>query len=52
MASPGVAAPYGPRLRSRARAALEEWSGYAPTAEQKRDLDGELDRRMAQAGGR
>ncbi|MFI6695084.1 hypothetical protein ACIBLA_25675 [Streptomyces sp. NPDC050433] len=32
-------------------AALEEWTGYAPTAEQERDLDGELDRRLAQAAG-
>ncbi|MFE6031366.1 hypothetical protein [Streptomyces niveus] len=36
----------------RARAALKEWNGYAPTAEQERDLDGELDRRLAQAAGR
>lgn len=36
----------------RARAALKEWTGYALTAEQERDLDGELDRRLAQAAGR
>lgn len=36
----------------RARAALKEWTGYAPTAEQERDLDGELDRRLAQVAGR
>ncbi|MFE5112902.1 hypothetical protein [Streptomyces sp. NPDC056663] len=35
-----------------ARAALEEWSGYAPTAAEERDLDSELDRRLAQATGR
>ncbi|MET7543067.1 hypothetical protein [Streptomyces sp. NPDC005507] len=35
-----------------ARAALEEWSGYAPTAAEERDLDGELDRRLAQVTGR
>ncbi|MFC5781377.1 MULTISPECIES: hypothetical protein [Streptomyces] len=36
----------------RARAALEEWSGYAPTAAEERDLDSELDRRLAQVTGR
>lgn len=35
-----------------ARAALEEWSGYAPTAAEERDLDSELDRRLAQVTGR
>ncbi|MEU2184727.1 hypothetical protein [Streptomyces thermolilacinus] len=35
-----------------ARAALKEWSGYAPTADQVRDLDSELDRRLAEAAGR
>ncbi|WP_326771238.1 hypothetical protein [Streptomyces sp. NBC_01445] len=35
-----------------ARAALEEWSGYAPTVAEERDLDGELDRRLAQVTGR
>ncbi|MFE6904421.1 hypothetical protein ACFVFJ_47910 [Streptomyces sp. NPDC057717] len=35
-----------------ARAALEEWSGYAPTAAEERDLDSELDRRLAQVSGR
>ncbi|MEU1465026.1 hypothetical protein ABZ467_30880 [Streptomyces sp. NPDC005727] len=33
-----------------ARAALKEWTGYAPTPTQERDLDNELDRRLAQAG--
>ncbi|MFI7358559.1 hypothetical protein ACIBTP_32105 [Streptomyces avidinii] len=32
-----------------ARAALQEWNGYAPTATQQQDLDSELDRRLAQA---
>ncbi|MGW2083222.1 hypothetical protein ACWCOW_41260 [Streptomyces sp. NPDC001939] len=35
-----------------ARAALEEWTGYAPTAAEVRDLDSELDRRLAQVTGR
>ncbi|MFE2737152.1 hypothetical protein [Streptomyces sp. NPDC059349] len=35
-----------------ARAALEEWSGYAPTTAEERDLDSELDRRLAQVTGR
>ncbi|MGX1673215.1 hypothetical protein [Streptomyces sp. NPDC055400] len=35
-----------------ARAALEQWSGYAPTAAEERDLDSELDRRLAQVTGR
>jgi hypothetical protein len=33
----------------RARAALQEWSGYAPTPAEQHDLDAELDRRLAQA---
>lgn len=33
----------------KALAALKEWTGYAPTASQERDLDEELDRRLAQA---
>ncbi|MFG2986139.1 hypothetical protein ACGFYQ_33640 [Streptomyces sp. NPDC048258] len=33
----------------RALAALKEWNGYAPTAAEQQDLDGELDRRLAQA---
>ncbi|MET9886194.1 hypothetical protein ABZZ20_24285 [Streptomyces sp. NPDC006430] len=36
----------------RARAALRAWNGYAPTAAEQQDLDGELDRRLAQARGR
>ncbi|MFF4935029.1 hypothetical protein ACFY2H_40175 [Streptomyces griseofuscus] len=35
-----------------ARAALEEWTGYAPTRAQEQDLDSELDRRLAEAGAR
>ncbi|MFZ3471024.1 hypothetical protein ACODT3_21500 [Streptomyces sp. 4.24] len=34
------------------RAALQTWNGYAPTATEQRDLDGELDRRLAEARGR
>ncbi|MFF3768103.1 hypothetical protein ACFYYR_29035 [Streptomyces sp. NPDC001922] len=30
-----------------ARAALRDWSGYDPTAAEQRDLDEELDRRLA-----
>ncbi|OEJ21694.1 hypothetical protein AR457_36110 [Streptomyces agglomeratus] len=36
----------------KAKAALTEWSGYAPTAAEERDLDSELDRRLAQVTGR
>ncbi|MFF2192016.1 hypothetical protein [Streptomyces sp. NPDC058157] len=36
----------------RARAALRDWTGYAPTATEERDLDGELDRRLTEARGR
>jgi hypothetical protein len=36
----------------KARAALKEWNGYAPTAAQEQDLDSELDRRLAEATGR
>ncbi|MFF6969336.1 hypothetical protein ACFY9G_38935 [Streptomyces anthocyanicus] len=36
----------------KARAALKEWNGYAPTADQERDLDNELDRRLARVTGR
>ncbi|WP_157847099.1 hypothetical protein [Streptomyces anulatus] len=36
----------------RARAALEEWNGYAPTPAEQDDLDHELDRRLAQVAGR
>ncbi|MFE5538823.1 hypothetical protein [Streptomyces sp. NPDC056492] len=35
-----------------ARAALQAWNGYAPTAAQQRDLDSELDRRLAEARSR
>ncbi|RZE56313.1 hypothetical protein C0Q98_19910 [Streptomyces albidoflavus] len=35
-----------------ARAALERWTGYAPSATEQQELDGELDRRLAQATGR
>ncbi|WP_327309630.1 hypothetical protein OG730_24190 [Streptomyces sp. NBC_01298] len=33
----------------RARAALQAWNGYDPTAAEQRDLDEELDRRLAEA---
>ncbi|WP_370424297.1 hypothetical protein AB8O64_36715 (plasmid) [Streptomyces sp. QH1-20] len=36
----------------KARAALQEWNGYAPTAAEQRDLDSELDRRLAQVTAR
>ncbi|MFE9454798.1 hypothetical protein [Streptomyces sp. NPDC006739] len=36
----------------RARAALREWNGYAPTPAEEEDLDSELDRRLAQAAAR
>ncbi|MFF0133841.1 hypothetical protein ACFYTG_50810 [Streptomyces mirabilis] len=36
---------------AKARAVLTEWNGYAPTAAEERDLDSELDRRLAQAAG-
>ncbi|MET8771416.1 hypothetical protein [Streptomyces sp. NPDC004658] len=35
-----------------ARAALERWNGYAPTAVEEQDLDSELDRRLARAAAR
>ncbi|ESP95699.1 hypothetical protein M3398_29370 [Streptomyces albidoflavus] len=35
-----------------ARAALERWTGYAPSTTEQQELDGELDRRLAQAAGR
>ncbi|MFE0691879.1 hypothetical protein ACFV0Z_27465 [Streptomyces xiamenensis] len=31
----------------RARAALREWNGYDPTPAEERELDAELDRRLA-----
>ncbi|MGW1365063.1 hypothetical protein ACWCQP_47760 [Streptomyces chartreusis] len=36
----------------KARAALKEWNGYAPTSAEERDLDSELDRRLAQVADR
>ncbi|MBO0657278.1 hypothetical protein J1792_32565 [Streptomyces triculaminicus] len=36
----------------KARAVLQEWNGYAPTAPEQRDLDSELDRRLAQVTAR
>ncbi|MFE1029990.1 hypothetical protein ACFW5I_36590 [Streptomyces sp. NPDC058818] len=36
----------------KARAALHDWNGYAPTAAQERDLDRELECRLARAAGR
>ncbi|MEU0663711.1 hypothetical protein [Streptomyces lavendulocolor] len=36
----------------KARAALKEWTGYAPTAAEEQELDSELDRRLAQAAAR
>lgn len=35
-----------------ARAALQSWNGYDPTAAEQRDLDSELDRRLAEARDR
>ncbi|WP_432000632.1 DUF397 domain-containing protein [Streptomyces sioyaensis] len=35
----------------KALTALKKWNGYAPTAVQQQDLDGELDRRLAQVTG-
>ncbi|MBL3805018.1 MULTISPECIES: hypothetical protein [Streptomyces] len=35
-----------------ARAALERWTGYAPSTTEQQELDGELDRRLAQAAAR
>lgn len=35
-----------------ARAALEEWNGYALTPAEEQDLDSELDRRLSRAGAR
>ncbi|MGY5132772.1 hypothetical protein ACWGJW_10230 [Streptomyces nigrescens] len=37
---------------AKALAALKRWNGYDPTAVQQRDVDRELDRRLAQATGR
>ncbi|MFJ2272460.1 hypothetical protein ACIO8F_41830 [Streptomyces sp. NPDC087228] len=36
----------------KARAVLKEWTGYAPTPAEQDDLDGELDRRLAQVTSR
>ncbi|MGW2258011.1 hypothetical protein ACWCXE_09115 [Streptomyces sp. NPDC001780] len=35
-----------------AGAALEAWTGYAPTAAERQELDPELDRRLGRAPGR
>ncbi|MGW6026546.1 hypothetical protein [Streptomyces sp. NPDC055099] len=35
-----------------ARAALQEWTGYAPSITEQQELDVELDRRLARATGR
>ncbi|MEU9671845.1 hypothetical protein AB0E25_41405 [Streptomyces bobili] len=35
----------------KALAALKAWNGYAPTAAEERNLDSELNRRLAQAAG-
>ncbi|WP_041255020.1 Arc family DNA-binding protein [Frankia sp. EAN1pec] len=35
-----------------ARAALREWNGYDPTADETAALDAELDRRLGEAGPR
>ncbi|MFJ9855019.1 hypothetical protein [Streptomyces sp. NPDC101150] len=35
----------------KARAVLQKWNGYAPTAAEEQDLDNELDRRLRQAAG-
>nr|WSZ98964.1 hypothetical protein OH820_27800 [Streptomyces sp. NBC_00857] len=34
---------------NKALASLKAWNGYAPTQAEQRDLDSELDRRLAQA---
>lgn len=34
-----------------ARAALQQWNGYAPTRSEQDELDRELDRRLAKAKG-
>ncbi|WP_406003250.1 hypothetical protein [Streptomyces sp. NBC_00829] len=36
----------------KARSALKEWNGYAPTPAEEQDLDSELDRRLARVAGR
>ncbi|MFJ9855664.1 hypothetical protein [Streptomyces sp. NPDC101150] len=35
----------------KARAVLQKWNGYAPTAAEEQDLDNELDRRLGQVAG-
>ena len=35
-----------------ARAALQEWNGYAPSSAEQQGLDAELDRRLERAAGR
>ncbi|MER7723178.1 hypothetical protein [Streptomyces sp. NPDC096323] len=37
---------------ARARATLREWNGYAPTPAEQKELDSELDRRLAWAASR
>ncbi|MFD0344167.1 hypothetical protein ACFVH0_36790 [Streptomyces sp. NPDC127117] len=36
----------------KARIALKEWNGYAPTRSEQDDLDSELDRRLARVTAR
>ncbi|AIA07816.1 hypothetical protein [Streptomyces noursei] len=36
----------------KAKAVLQEWSGYAPTSAEEQGLDDELDRRLAEVAGR
>ncbi|MCX5113224.1 hypothetical protein OOK13_33145 [Streptomyces sp. NBC_00378] len=36
----------------KARAALKAWNGYAPTGSEEKDLDSELDRRLARVTAR
>jgi hypothetical protein len=36
----------------KARAALRDWTGYAPTSAEQESLDNELDRRLAQVNDR
>jgi hypothetical protein len=36
----------------KARAALKDWTGYAPTSAEQESLDNELDRRLAQVNDR
>ncbi|WP_432096347.1 hypothetical protein [Streptomyces sp. bgisy100] len=36
----------------KARAALKQWNGYAPTPAEEQDIDTELDRRLAEVDAR